>query len=145
MSDGRIFFDTNILLYMYSGTDTRKQDGATELFLRYTRPESLRILISTQVVQEFHAAGSRKLGIPRPDLLAFVTDLLGLPLVIIGPSHIQDAIRKEERYQISFWDGLILAAAEAGGAKTLFSEDLNHGQQYGLVTVCNPFRANPLS
>jgi predicted nucleic acid-binding protein len=39
-----------------------------------------------------------------------------------------------------FWDGLILAAAESGGAAVLFTEDLNDGQQYGAVAVRNPFR-----
>ena len=47
----------------------------------------------------------------------------------------------EEHYRISFWDGLVLAAAEAGGAQLVYTEDLNHGQKYGAVTVENPFRA----
>ena len=46
----------------------------------------------------------------------------------------------EERYQISFWDALILAAAESGGAGVVYTEDLNHGQRYGSVLVQNPFR-----
>jgi predicted nucleic acid-binding protein len=46
----------------------------------------------------------------------------------------------ELQYQISFWDGLILAAAEAGGAEMLYTEDLNDGQQYGGILVRNPFR-----
>jgi predicted nucleic acid-binding protein len=46
----------------------------------------------------------------------------------------------ELRYQISFWDGLILAAAEAGGAEVLYTEDLSHGQRYGGVLARNPFR-----
>jgi predicted nucleic acid-binding protein len=46
----------------------------------------------------------------------------------------------EERYRISFWDALIVSAAEAAGAQVLYTEDLNDGQQYGQVTVRNPFR-----
>jgi predicted nucleic acid-binding protein len=65
---------------------------------------------------------------------------LDLPLVILGPSHITSAIQNEEQYRISFWDGLILAAAESGGAEVLYTEDLNHGQQYGTVFARNPFR-----
>jgi predicted nucleic acid-binding protein len=51
------------------------------------------------------------------------------------------AIQNEERYQISFWDALILAAADSGGAEVLYTEDLNDGQQYGSVLVRNPFRS----
>jgi predicted nucleic acid-binding protein len=66
--------------------------------------------------------------------------LLELPLVIIGPSHIRGAIEREEQFQISFWDSLVLSAAESGGADLLYTEDLNDGQQYGPVLVRNPFR-----
>jgi predicted nucleic acid-binding protein len=74
-----------------------------------------------------------------------VRALLDLPLVILSPSHITSAIETEERYQISFWDALILAAAQSGGAEILYTEDLNDGQQYGSVTVRNPFLTAELS
>jgi predicted nucleic acid-binding protein len=67
--------------------------------------------------------------------------LLDSPLIVVGPSQITAAIQNEERYQISFWDALILAAAESGGAEVLYTEDLNHGQQYGTVLARNPFRS----
>jgi len=137
MNGGKAFFDTNILLYMYGG-DPAKQARATELF----RLEALagRILLSTQVVQEFYAAGARKLGIPRKQLREAAMALLDCPLVTVGPSDIAAAIDYEERYGMSFWDALILAAAESGGAEVLFTEDLNNGQRYGSVVVENPFR-----
>ena len=91
------------------------------------------------MVQEFYAAGARKLGIPRRQLRETTRSLLDLPLVIIGPSHINRALENESRHKISFWDALILAAAEAGGAELLYTEDLNHGQKYGAVLVRNPF------
>jgi predicted nucleic acid-binding protein len=98
------------------------------------------MLLSTQVVQEFYAAGSRKLGMPRRELRDATAALLDFPLVIVGPSQITSAIQNEEQYKISFWDGLILAAAESGGSEILFTEDLNDGQQYGKILVRNPFR-----
>ena len=49
-------------------------------------------------------------------------------------------MQTETRYKITFWDALILAAAESGGAQVLFTDDLNHGQNYGSVMVRNPFR-----
>jgi len=130
------FFDTNVLLYMY-GDDPRKRARATALF--YEHSQSGSILLSTQVVQEFYAAGSRKLGIPRRQLRETTLGLLDLPLVILAPFHITRAIENEGRHKISFWDALILAAAEAGKADVLYTEDLNNGQKYGPVLVRNPF------
>ena len=138
MNDAKAFFDTNVLLYMYGG-DAGKRSRAKELFRQYAF--SGRMLLSTQVVQEFYAAGSRKLGMPRRELREAVAGLLDSPLIIVGRLQILSALQHEERYQISFWDSLILAAAESGGAGILYTEDLNDGQQYGSVLVRNPFRA----
>lgn len=69
-------------------------------------------------------------------------DLLKLPLVIIGPHHISRAMENEELYRIHFWDALILAAAESGGAEVLYTEDLDNGQRYGTVEARNPFLAS---
>jgi predicted nucleic acid-binding protein len=137
-SGDRAFFDTNVLLYMH-GSDESKRLRAVELYEQYTRSE--RLVISTQVVQEFYAAGSRKLAMNRGVLIGVVEAFLRWPLVTLGPEEILFALDIEERYKVSFWDALILAAAESGGAETLFTEDLSHGQRYGTVTVCNPFRA----
>jgi predicted nucleic acid-binding protein len=92
------------------------------------------------VLQEFYAAGRRKLDMPRHELRDILSWLVGLPLIVTGPTEILSAIQTEERYGISFWDALILAAAESGGAEVLYTEDLNHGQRYGAVVVQNPFR-----
>jgi predicted nucleic acid-binding protein len=137
MNAAKAFFDTNVLLYMYGG-DADKRVRARQLFGQHARDG--RVLVSTQVIQEFYAAGSRKLGIPRLELHEATTALLDLPLVILGPSHITSAIQNEEQYKISFWDGLILAAAQSGGAELLYTEDLNDGQQYGTIVARNPFR-----
>jgi predicted nucleic acid-binding protein len=133
----KAFLDTNVLLYLYGG-DVAKRARARELVRDYSRDGS--IMVSTQVVQEFYAAGSRKLGMPRRELREATAALLDLPLVVVGPSHILAAIEAEGRYQISFWDALILTTAESGGATVVFTEDLNDGQQYGAVKVRNPFR-----
>lgn len=142
MNDAKAFFDTNVLLYMYGG-DPDKRLQARQLFEQCAIDN--RMLLSTQVVEEFYAAGSRKLGMPRHELREATTALLELPLVLLGPSHITSAIQNEEQYKISFWDALILAAAQSGGAEVLYTEDLNNGQQYGTVLARNPFRPkNPV-
>ena len=133
----KAFFDTNILLYMYGGADPQKRLCARELFGRCAADGS--ILLSTQVIQEFYAAGSRKLGMPPAELREAVAALLDLPFVVVSAGEITSAIHAEGRYKISFWEALILAAAESGGAAVLYTEDLSDGQQYGSVRVTNPF------
>lgn len=135
---GKAFFDTNILLYMYSAADPRKQARARQAFEECC--DYNQIVLSTQVIQEFYAAGLRKLAIPREVLQALTVAFLDLSPVQIGPSHIREALWGEGHYQISFWDALILAAAESAGAAVLYTEDLNDGQQYGSLLVENPFR-----
>jgi predicted nucleic acid-binding protein len=138
MNAAKSFFDTNILLYIYSDADPDKQKRARELYREHA--SSGAILVSTQVIQEFYAAATRKLALPRLTVRALTEALFELPLVIVTPTHIHSAMDNELRYQISFWDGLILAKAEAGGAEVLYTEDLNGGQQYGGVLAQNPFR-----
>jgi predicted nucleic acid-binding protein len=133
----KAFFDTNVLLYMYSDADSRKRDQAKELFAKCASFGG--VVVSTQVVQEFFSAGLRKLTLPREELRTATNALLELPLVLIGPAHIIRAMEGEERYRISFWDALILAAAESVSAGVVYTEDLNDGQQYGRVVVHNPF------
>ena len=137
MSGDKAFFDTNILLYLYGG-DVRKRERAQRLFEEHAF--SGRILLSTQVVQEFYAAGARKLDMPRAELREIARELLELPMITVTRSHIAAALDHEARYGISFWDALIVAAAESGNAAVLYTEDLNHGQQYSGVLVRNPFR-----
>jgi predicted nucleic acid-binding protein len=137
MSDGKAFFDTNVLLYMYSTAEPEKQLKARELYREFAY--SNRIQLSTQVVQEFFVVAMRKLRLPRQQVVELADSFLNLSVVTIDATHIRYAIDLEGRYQISFWDALILAAAESADVEVLYSEDLNDGQRYGGVLVRNPF------
>ena len=119
MSGSKALFDTNILLYVYSSADPSKQARALALYREHARDG--RILLSTQVIQEFFVAASRKLMLPRPHVREITLMLLDSPLVTIGPSHIRAAIENAHDYRISFWDALIVAAAETGGAEMLYT------------------------
>lgn len=143
MSAGKAFFDTNVLLYVYSSADPGKQARALALYRQYAQQG--RMLVSTQVVQEFFVAALRKLSLPHQHAREIALTLLDSPLVTVGPTHIRMAMDNVEHYRISFWDALILATAEAGGASVLYTEDLNDGQQYGTVTAQNPFRSTDQS
>jgi predicted nucleic acid-binding protein len=69
-----------------------------------------------------------------------IVDYLTWHVVINGGESILEALDLEARYQVSFWDALVLHAAQTSGAEVLYSEDLSDGQTYGSVRVTNPFK-----
>jgi predicted nucleic acid-binding protein len=106
----------------FSDADPDKQKRARDLFGEHAL--SGAILVSTQAIQEFYvAAAIRKLRLPGPTVRVVTEALFELPVITVTPAHIRPAMDNELRYGISFWDGLILAAAEAGGAEVLYTED----------------------
>lgn len=133
----RFFVDTNILVYAASAnpSETTKRKRATEIIAAGD------FGLSGQVLAEFYSVVTTKGKPPMsPDTAAAWIDLLDLqPLVPVDANLVRRGIELSVRYQISYWDGAIVAAAEALGAKTLYSEDLSHGQRYGDVVVENPF------
>jgi predicted nucleic acid-binding protein len=135
------FFDTNILLYASDEREPLKQEIARRIFS--ARLESRSLAISTQVVQEFYSAATKKLRMSPAQAAVEAEALCGLVLVVVGAEEILRAIRIEQRYRLSFWDALILSAAQTAGASVLFTEDLSHGQTIGQVRIVNPFRARP--
>ena len=70
-----------------------------------------------------------------------VADYLTWQVVVNGGESILEALDLESRYRISFWDALVVQAAQASGAEVLYSEDLSDGQIYGSVRVVNPLQA----
>jgi predicted nucleic acid-binding protein len=98
--------------------------------------------ISAQVLAEFYATVTRKGDDPMPAgaALDWIELLEQQPCVSIDAGIVKRGAEISERYRISYWDGAIIAAAEALGATTLFSEDLSDGQSYGSVKVVNPFK-----
>jgi predicted nucleic acid-binding protein len=135
----RVFFDTNILVYFHDTREPDKQRVAEQL-LR-THLADRRLVLSTQVLQEFFVTVTQKLrAVPAAQAKALISDYSKTHVVTVNPGHILDAIDLQERYQLSFWDGLILAAAKSAGAAVLCSEDFAHGEAYDGVRVENPFR-----
>jgi predicted nucleic acid-binding protein len=100
-------------------------------------------VVSTQVLQELAVNLRRKARNPLDAKATrdVVSDYLTWQVVVNGGDSILEALDLEERYQISFWDALIVQAAHASGAAVLYSEDLSDRQTYGVVRVINPLRA----
>ena len=137
----RRFFDTNVLVYLFDASAPRKKARAQEL-LKQAVGEGLALL-STQVLQEFFVAVTRKLLAPLTHEQAerAVRDLAKLPIAQIDTAMILKAIETMRRYRLSFWDSLIIQSALHGGATILYTEDLQHGQVIETLAVENPFRA----
>ena len=128
-----VFADTNIVVHAY-GVDPAKITAAQAII-------NAAPVISTQVINEFHNVARRKLGLDMVTRHRVATDLLQCCRVVaIDQAIVAAAMRVESRYQVSYWDALILAAALAAGCDTLYSEDLQDGQVFeGRLTVKNPF------
>jgi predicted nucleic acid-binding protein len=141
MSD-KFFVDTNILMYAHDTSAGKKHERAKALVEELWRNRSG--VLSTQVLQEL-AVNLRKKARKPLDTKAtreIVTDYLAWQIVVNSGESTLEALDLEARYQISFWDALVLHAANAAGADVLYSEDLSDGQTYGAVRVVNPVGAN---
>jgi len=132
-----VFFDTNVLVYaaIGGGKDQAKEKNALQLI------ETQDFGTSAQVLQEFFVTVVRKASQPLTAVQAldWIEQWAAFPCQSNDHRLVRDTIEKSERYAISNWDAAILAAAEALGAHTVYSEDLSDGQQYGRVRVVNPF------
>jgi len=132
------FLDTNILVYAAAGrgAEEAKRQRALELI------ETEEFGLSAQVLQEFYVTVVRKLEVPlsAQQALEWIEQLEIFPCLAIDTGVVKLGIETSERFQLSYWDGAIIAAAEALGAPILYTEDLNHGQRYGTVIVRDPFR-----
>jgi len=138
MSD-RYFVDTNILMYAHDVAAGAKHERAQTLLEELWRNRSG--VVSTQVLQELCVNLRRKAEKPVSLKAAreIIADYLVWNVVTNTGESILGALDLEDRYRISFWDALVLQAAEASGAEVLYSEDLSHNQVYGGVRVVNPF------
>jgi predicted nucleic acid-binding protein len=136
----KAFFDTNILVYLFDAGAPAKQRRAREVLSLHTRAGET--LLSTQVLQEFYVAVTRKLATPLEpdDAYQAVRELAVMPSVRVDIPLILSAIQLSRSKQLSFWDGLIIQSALEGGASILYSEDMQDGQVFETLTIKNPLR-----
>jgi predicted nucleic acid-binding protein len=132
----KYFVDTNILLYAHDRSAGLKHERARQLVERLWN--SGQGVLSTQVLQELCINLRRKLARPLPveEVRRLIQDYLSWEIVVNSPASVLHALEIEVRYQTSFWDALVLQAAESSGAAVLYSEDLAAGQS--SLQVINP-------
>ncbi len=133
------FIDTNILLYaVCPGSHERAKAEKARGILR--RDD---LALSVQVLQEFYVQATRPTRtqpLSHADATALIALWLRFHVVELSVRLMQTALRLKDRYQTSYWDAAILAAADTAGCTELLSEDLNPGQSYDAVRVINPFQ-----
>lgn len=139
-AEGKVFFDSNILVYYADESDVRKQKIATALIKDAI--DSGNGVISTQCLQEFYNVVTKKLLCDKErakEMVKMFSD--NIPVVKISVPLILSAVDISIKSQFSFWDSLILSAADDTGCATVYSEDLNDQQIVGGARIQNPFAA----
>ena len=133
------FLDTNVFVYLFDETDNYKREIAEGLV--HEALQNNTSCISYQVVQETINVITQKLH-ATPGKARQLFDHVLLPLWLVNPTQTlyRRCLNLQTRYRLSFYDSLIVAAAIYANCKTLYSEDMQHGQKIEGVTITNPFR-----
>lgn len=139
----KIFVDTNILMYAHDSSTGMKHERARMLLEQLWNDGGG--VLSTQVLQELCINLRRKCARPFSfeETRSLIEEYLSWEIIVNTPESVLEALQIETRHQISFWDALIVHAAETAGAEILYSEDLSDGQIYGAVRVVNPLKSPP--
>ena len=135
----RSFLDTNIIIYTDDHDEPDKQREALDLIERLRRERTG--VVSVQVLQEYFAAATRKLGVPAGLARRKVELLAKFQVVIPAVVDVLAAIDLVRLHKISFWDAMILQAARKANCTTLYSEDLSSGSVIAGVRILDPFAA----
>jgi predicted nucleic acid-binding protein len=136
MSD-KIFIDTNIFIYSLDRHNSEKMHKARSI-LKHIR-EKYSGVISTQVMQEFYVAATKKMHGDPITIKGILNQLSNFEVVSISPELIFSAIDCSILNRISFWDALIIIAAASSKCKEIYTEDLNHDQIIQGIRINNPF------
>jgi len=132
--NGKIFLDTNVVVYLYSADEPEKQATALALI------EQNDVVVSTQVLSELANTLSRKFGLSFDVVAQIVAEVRdACTIVPVMPDNIERALALAQKYRYSYYDSLILAAALSAGCEKLASEDMQHEQVIEGLTIHNPF------
>ena len=140
---GLAFVDTNVVVYSRDARDPGKQSRAHEWLELLWKEESGRV--SAQVLQEYYYTVTQKLkpGMTAGEARADVRSLLPWLVAVQAGPLLDAAWSLQDRYRLSFWDALIVGAAQAGDCRYLLSEDMGEGQELDGLLVVNPFKTAP--
>jgi len=133
----KIFIDTNLIVYTLDKSNVDKQERARNIIRKIV--DVHQPVISTQVIKELYVVAINKMKADPIIVKNILHNFRNMEIVTNDLELIEQAIDISVISQISFWDSLIIAAAEKANCEYIFSEDLNPGQTYRGVLVINPF------
>lgn len=139
----RVFVDTNVLVYCRDASEPEKQAQAAAWMAALWEQQTGSL--SFQVLQEYYVTVTAKLspGLHRDVARQEVRALLAWRPLALDARLLEGAWLLQDRYKLSWWDTLIVAAAQAAGCRYLLSEDFQDGFDWGDLTVVNPFHTGP--
>jgi predicted nucleic acid-binding protein len=134
-----VFFDSNVLVYLFDRNEPEKQAKAIARFTHAMQHD--HIVLSTQVLHEFVNVVTRKLkpALTMQEASERVKQLCEFEVIGSHSTSVQAAMALAQQHQISWWDALILEAALRADADLLITEDGQHGRRFGKLRVDNPF------
>ena len=132
------FIDTNVVVYASDPSDPRKNELAVEILADAF--DNDQYVISSQVLNEFANTALNKLKKSDEEVVGHLRLLKTMRVVPVSAEWLEGAVEIRSRYDLQFYDSLLLAAAEALGCDKFLTEDLNDGQMYGSVKAVNPFK-----
>jgi predicted nucleic acid-binding protein len=134
------FLDTNIYLYAAAQQEFAADVGKHDIARDLIREGGFGV--SAQVMQEFYvnAVKLKPQPLPVDEALEWLAFMARMPCVAVDSDLVVEGVAMSRQYQLSYWDGAIVAAAHVCGATILYTEDLNHGQMYGAIQAINPFK-----
>jgi predicted nucleic acid-binding protein len=136
-----VFVDTNILIYAADARDQKKHQAAHHWLTHLWTTGQGRL--SWQVLNEFYAVATRKIATSHEQARAVVLSLTAWQPVDTSTALVRRAWHWSDAAGISWWDSLIVAAAELSGSRWLLTEDMQEGASFDRVTVVSPFRTVP--
>ncbi len=136
------FVDTNVLVYFRDSSEPEKQTKAAEWLTVIWEKQIGRL--SYQVLNEYYTTVTRKLspGLDKESACLDIKNLMVWNPIIIDKLIIENGWVIQDQYSFSWWDSLIIAAAQRANCSVLLTEDLQHQQAIGNVTIINPFKTN---
>lgn len=135
------FFDTNVLVYCTDVTAPDKQARAKALVARCAAAGEA--IVSTHVLVELFHTLTRKQRMPSEVAQVLIQAYSTWPVIGNDTPLVAAAVDRSVHLQLSIWDAMVIEAALRSGAQTLYTEDLQHGQRFGAMTIIDPFLVEP--
>ncbi len=141
----KVFVDTNVLVYRRDASEPHKQEQAMAWMAHLWSTKTGKL--SYQVLQEFYITVTAKLqpGLNPEDARKDIRSLLIWHPIVVNDRVLENAWIIQDRFQISWWDALVVSAAQLADCRYLLTENLQENQEFGSLRVANPFHMEPAS